>query len=93
MPLITQKHGFDAERQRYTLAGDPITTYEGRVVARYDLRLTRNHSDTLDYSDFQMAQVVKIVVKLDAPLDDEHFYCGHFAHCNPLYRRGDTFAA
>lgn len=86
MPLITQKHGFDVATQRYTREGDPITTYEGRVVARYDLRLNRNHSDTLDYSDFQTAQVVKIVVKLDAPCAEHHY------PVNPLYRVGDTFA-
>jgi hypothetical protein len=86
MPLITQKHGFDVATQRYTRKGDPITEHEGRVVARYDLHLTRNHSDTLDYTDFQTAQVVKIVVKLDAPLADPYHY-----YSNPLYRKGDPF--
>lgn len=83
MPLITQKHGFDVATQRYTREGDPITEYEGRVVARYDLLLTRNFSDTLDYSDYQTAQVVKIVVKLDAPIADRYHY-----YSNPLYRKG-----
>lgn len=86
MPLITQKHGFDVATQRYTREGDPITEYEGRVVARYDLLLTRNFSDTLDYSDYQTAQVVKIVVKLDAPIADRYHY-----YSNPLYRKGDPF--